>query len=611
MAEPFGLAPDPARHSPTAPLAWVAAAYVLLTIGIVLLLNLPAMRDYVGEDNDDVMRLVQVRDLLAGQGWFDLTQYRLGPDGGTLMHWSRLVDLPIMLLIRLFAQFLPMQQAEAVALAVWPLLLVAPLMIAMAVAGRRIGTAVTVHVALMLTAVFVITSNRFLPGAIDHHNLQLVLVAVIAAALLDPRRAGPSYAVAGLACAAALAIGAETTPLIAVVCAIVAVLWGLYGPVFAAAARAFSLALLLGLSLLFVATVPPQHYAVVTCDSLSIGYYAILAVGTGLLFAASFLPRALGLTPRFAVLAGIGLLVAGAAISVAPQCLQNPLNELDPLLHTLWLNGVIEARSFFAQLAEEPATIGVFYAVGFFAIAVCVFRVVDGDRLVQHGILLALLFVSFLVALVQVRGGIFANLLAIPPLALLISELRGKANDQPEHLGAGLLFALTAFLSVPSVWGLGGVMVAEGTAGVSSRLKDIFATQPAVEAKPACETPDAFAALAREPATLVVAPSDYGAEILRFTHHRALTGPYHRNQAGMLTEIHIGLATPEEAPAFLRGVKAGILAFCPDEGQTQRIAETKPDGLYATLGRGVVPAYLVPITAKGATSLQIYRVVLP
>ncbi len=42
--------------------------------------------DYVGPDPDDAMRLVEVRDYLGGQGWFDLHQYRLGPDGGTLMH---------------------------------------------------------------------------------------------------------------------------------------------------------------------------------------------------------------------------------------------------------------------------------------------------------------------------------------------------------------------------------------------------------------------------------------------------------------------------------------------------------------------------------------------
>ena len=46
-------------------------------------------------DNDSLLRLVQIRDLIGGQGWFDLHQYRMGPEGGFVMHWSRLVDAPI------------------------------------------------------------------------------------------------------------------------------------------------------------------------------------------------------------------------------------------------------------------------------------------------------------------------------------------------------------------------------------------------------------------------------------------------------------------------------------------------------------------------------------
>ena len=41
------------------------------------------------------MRMMQVRGLLHGQGWFDLRQYRLNPPFGANIHWSRLVDLPI------------------------------------------------------------------------------------------------------------------------------------------------------------------------------------------------------------------------------------------------------------------------------------------------------------------------------------------------------------------------------------------------------------------------------------------------------------------------------------------------------------------------------------
>ena len=66
------------------------------------------------------MRLVQVRDLLAGQGWFDLTQYRLNPPDGVAMHWSRLIDLPIAVLIRAGELVAAAALAERLALTVWP-----------------------------------------------------------------------------------------------------------------------------------------------------------------------------------------------------------------------------------------------------------------------------------------------------------------------------------------------------------------------------------------------------------------------------------------------------------------------------------------------------------
>ena len=46
----------------------VLALYVALAVLLILLVTLPFATDYVGEDNDDAMRLVSVRDLLAGQG---------------------------------------------------------------------------------------------------------------------------------------------------------------------------------------------------------------------------------------------------------------------------------------------------------------------------------------------------------------------------------------------------------------------------------------------------------------------------------------------------------------------------------------------------------------
>jgi hypothetical protein len=607
--------PDTSKTSITRPLLVWTLVYGFVTMAVISLLNLPMATDYVGTDNDDVMRLVQVRDLLAGQGWFDLTQYRLGLDGGTLMHWSRLVDLPIALLIRIFAQILPMQQAEALALLVWPFLLILPLMAAMATAARRIGDDVTTHLALLLTSVFVITGNRFLPGSIDHHNVQLVLVASIGAGLIDPSRGALSHALAGLAAALAIAIGAETTPFVAAACAAVGILWAVEGEAYAKAARAFAMTLLVSLSAFFFATVPPAEYAVVTCDSLSVGFYAVVGIGAAALFIATQLPGVQDRRLRIAAICVTGGLVALGAVVIAPQCLQNPLNELDPLLHSLWLAGVIEAQSFVDQLAKEPSAFGGFYAVGFFAICVCLFRILNADRARSHAIILTLVGVCFVIALVQVRGAIFANLLSIPPLALLIGELRRKAREEPEQLGTGLLFALAAFLSVPSAWALFGVLFVEGTAGVSNRMKGLAqapaASAASTENAPACDAPAGFAALNGLPTGVVVAASDMGPEILRFTRHRVLSGPYHRNQGGMLTELHVGLAKPEEAAAFLRGADATILVFCPDFPQTEKIALTKADGLYAGMMKGEVPGYLQLVPVEGSTGMQIYRVELP
>src|SRR5688500_6254016 len=66
----------------------------LVFLGLHAAAGFPSLVD-AGSDNDSLLRLVEVRDLIGGQAWFDLTQNRLGPDGGVTMHWSRLVDAPI------------------------------------------------------------------------------------------------------------------------------------------------------------------------------------------------------------------------------------------------------------------------------------------------------------------------------------------------------------------------------------------------------------------------------------------------------------------------------------------------------------------------------------
>ncbi|MBB3967059.1 hypothetical protein [Rhizobium metallidurans] len=576
--------------------------YGALLVIAILAIHLPNAKDYVGADNDDAMRLVQVRDFLNGQSWFDLMQYRMGLGNGTLMHWSRLIDLPIATLIKLFGYVLPAQRAEAAALFVWPLSILVPSLWGMGLAGRRVGGVFGMHIALALTAFLLVASNRFLPGSIDHHNVQFALVAIMTAMLLDERHRPVSYAIAGFSAALAIAIGAETTPFVAGVCLIVSLAWAWDGKPFASAAKAFGLTLALSISLMFFGTVPPRLYSTVTCDNLSLGYYSLAAIGGGLLLFAAALASGMGRVMRFVVLGGVGATVAASALVIAPQCLRNPLSDLDPMLIDLWLNNIQEAQSFIASMRQAPYTIGFFYATGLFGIAVCIFRLFHADRVRIHLILLCLLGLSWAIAVVQIRGSTFSNQLAIFPLAMLIIDMRRVSNANRQNSAAALGYILTVLLSVASVWGLVGGFI-------SSRVDNSQAELAAAKEKPSCNSAEAIAPLAYLPPGLVAAPSDMGVWILRFTRNRILSAPYHRNQGGMLTELHIGLATPTEAEAFIRGAGVTTLAFCRDYLQTREIARMKPDGLYAQLEKGNVPPYLLALPRPEGSPVQFFTYV--
>ncbi|MBK8543458.1 MAG: hypothetical protein IPL62_07705 [Caulobacteraceae bacterium] len=74
----------------------VGAMWAALTV-LFILLNRHAIASMSLPDSDDYLRLQQVRDWLAGQNWFDVTQHRINPPVGGILHWSRLVDIPIAL----------------------------------------------------------------------------------------------------------------------------------------------------------------------------------------------------------------------------------------------------------------------------------------------------------------------------------------------------------------------------------------------------------------------------------------------------------------------------------------------------------------------------------
>src|SRR5262249_51368497 len=160
--------------------------------------------------SDDAMRLVQLRDWVGGQGWFDLQQHRI--PGGYEKHWSRLIDAGLAGALWVFSFFAPPPLAARVMFTVWPLLwLLSPIGATAAVARRSAGREAAL-VALLMAIIGLPALHQFRPGRIDHHNVQMALCFLVLAATMWSDRVRWTAAAAGAVSGFALGIGLESLP---------------------------------------------------------------------------------------------------------------------------------------------------------------------------------------------------------------------------------------------------------------------------------------------------------------------------------------------------------------------------------------------------------------
>ncbi len=577
-------------------------------------------------DQDDAMRLVQVRDLLAGQGWFDNMQYRLGPGGGTAMHWSRVVDAPIagLMLVSaaLLGPWLGPAAAEGAVIVAWPLLLALVPLAAAVVALHRLEGRVTAVLGGVLMAQMLVHTRAFAPTALDHHNVQVALLVLAAGlamvGLARPDRGPGPAAGAGLAVATSLAVGIETLPHLAALGAFMALHWALRGAAARPATVAFAAALGLGAAALFAATAPAEAWRGGFCDAFSADQAVpLLTAAAGLALAALALSDRPALL-RLAALAAVAVLVGAVTLIWAPACLASPLDALDPRLRALWFDRVAEARPLFESVATTAPYLVPLIVVWLLGMAATIALVLAGRGREAWVLVGLMLLVSLPMTLWQNRAAIFIGPLAALPLGALIGRLYGRGVAGAR---AGLrLAALALFaLSTPQVWALAATRLApSGTAApgapAGGDTGGPTAAATATEGSAAlgtqpedCLTAEAFATLAALPPGLVSGSSNLGAFVLLHTPHRALSAPYHRNQAGMLAELRIGYGTDAAAAEELRAQGVDYVIAC--DGDPEYAAEGRGDlGFGFRLVAGGVPGFLEPVAAAEGAAVRVYLV---
>jgi hypothetical protein len=180
--------------------------------GLMLVAGREAIGSWRMGDPDDQLRLLQVHDWIAGQSWWDITQYRMNlPDGGD-MHWSRLVDIPIAAIILLCRPFFGPVLAEHIAVVAVPLLTFGVVLALYAATARKLFGTKAAMLAALLFITILPAITQLMPMRIDHHGWQLASFFVAALALFDTARPLRAALIAGAALALWIEISIEGLP---------------------------------------------------------------------------------------------------------------------------------------------------------------------------------------------------------------------------------------------------------------------------------------------------------------------------------------------------------------------------------------------------------------
>jgi len=551
-------------------------------------------------DTDDAMRAVQVRDLLAGQSWFDMAAYRLDPPQGVFSHWSRIVDVPLAAMESFFRLFLSAQHAELVTRLLFPSLLLAALFALSPWFAKTLAPAASPRLAVLLALLSGADFVQFVPGRIDHHAPQIVLLMIALGAYLrglDDAKARAMLA-ACAAMALSLAISLENLPFFAVMLAAAPLLFVLDGEKMRAPLAWLAGGLLAALPATYVATVGPSRYLVAACDAYSSVYLAAFVVGAAGLGLLSLLAARLA-TPRarsFAVGAA-GVAVIATFAGVAPNCLGDPLGGIDPLVRELWLSHVTEATPLWKLYNKSPNTIPVTALPVLIGLAVALVQgfCAEGVARLRWFVASGVIVIGFLGGLLwQVR--IFTSItpLAMAPLTLLVAGLAtrfaGSFNAFTRALCAGV------FCLALSPAGLAAFLPAkEDVSG-----GEIHKPEAAV-----CRKPDVLAKLAVLPPSKIAASFDFAPYLLAYTQHSAFSGPYHRDNHGNRIVMDAFMGSPDAAERILRDAGAQIVLWCP--GEPAGFVKRAPEALAALLAKGEAPAWLEPLSIEGIEPLQVYR----
>ena len=573
----------------------IALVWALLCI-IFLALGFSRIVEGQFPGPDDVLRLVQVRDLLNGQSWFDLHQYRIDPPGGTAMHWSRLVDIPLALIVAILSPIFGQNAAEMVAIIVVPLLLLGGILFFIGRLAWRLFGLEVAGFACLAIGLFAPIVMQLQPMRIDHHGWQILAVAAALWAIAH-RHAAIGGGIAGFAMGVGLTISIELLPMAAAFGAVLTVRWlsdrdNRWWLV------CYMQALALSLTALFFLT---RGWTDLTqyCDAIApahMGFFLIAAVLTGAIAAARNVPNMLVIL-LLTGSAGLGLLFFALS---APTCVAAPFAQLDPVVRDLWYLRVMEGRPVWTQNLAIALPILLQLV---FILAVTILLARSADKWMRQWWVeyVILLVASILGAMLVWRSAGFACVIAAIPVGWLTAKLFAVIRGR-RGLGVKLAAACAVIIILlPSA----PVDFVRAFNFDDDRGNQV-AKSSVREAE--CDINAQARLLNTLPRGTIFAPLDLGPAILRWSHHSVVATGHHRANEAMADVINGFTLPPDVAEILIRDHNTRYVLVCTDVTEFSNYAAAEPGGLAGRLTANDIPAWLTPVKFDAPDQFRVYRV---
>lgn len=327
-----------------------ASLLVYVVAIIIIFLN---MSDGVARfsDVDDQMRALQIRQVLSADGhWFDFQLPFIAMPEAYFSPWSRLVDLLYVVVASVAGMFVEPDAALKFAFFIVPLLLLAPfsflaalllkLMVPLETFVLRMQAILVVITVCFLASVV----QEFSPGRIDHHNVQMLAMMMIACGLMLWRFTGGLLA--GVGAVISLVTGLEALPFVIVVWAgmLLAHLAGCTGS--RAVLSGACAAMLIGTIASAFAFLGPVAMLSVQCDAFSAPYILPMILAPLSICASLYLtPKNASLPIKVLAITVPLLIIIAVTAYLFPECLQGPYGMLGPLERELWLNRLLQEKN--------------------------------------------------------------------------------------------------------------------------------------------------------------------------------------------------------------------------------------------------------------------------